>query len=47
MLMEHMIQCRLVTGNKAKAVAELGVLTKLLSANTLLLVCWLLIGLYA
>ena len=47
MLMEHMIQCRLVTGNKAKAVAELGVLTKLLSANTLLLVCWLLIGQYA
>lgn len=37
MLIEHMIQCRLVTGNKAKAVTELGLLTKLLSANTMLL----------
>ena len=37
MLIEHMIQCRLVTGNKAKAVTELGMLTKLLSSNTMLL----------
>ena len=37
MLIEHMIQCRLVTGNKAKAVTELGLLTKLLSSNTMLL----------
>jgi len=36
MLMEHMIQCRLVMGNKSKAVAELGLLTKLLAADQLL-----------
>merc|ERR1719330_639502 len=35
--MEHMIQCRLVTGNKAKAVTELGLLTKLLASDTMLL----------
>merc|ERR1711994_762265 len=32
-----MIQCRLVMGNKAKAVSELGMLTKLLSGNNVLL----------
>merc|ERR1719309_508239 len=32
-----MIQCRLVMGNKTKAISELGVLTKLLSSNSLLL----------
>ena len=37
MLTEHMIQCRLVMGNKTKAISELGMLTKLLSGNTLLL----------
>ena len=37
MLIEHMIQCRLVMGNKAKAVSELGMLTKLLSGHNVLL----------
>ena len=36
MLIEHMIQCRLVMGNKTKAVSELGLLTKLLANNTTL-----------
>ena len=37
MLIEHMIQCRLVMGNKFKAVTELGLLTKLLAGNNVLL----------
>ena len=37
MLIEHMIQCRLVMGNKTKAVTELGLLTKLLSSSNCLL----------
>jgi len=37
MLVEHMIQCRLVMGNKAKAISELGILTKLLSSDKTLL----------
>ena len=37
MLIEHMIQCRLVMGNKFKAVTELGLLTKLLNGNNVLL----------
>ena len=36
MLIEHMIQCRLVMGNKTKAVSELGLLTKLLANNSTL-----------
>lgn len=52
MLMEHMIQCRLVMGNKTKAVSELGSLTRLLSASPTLLASHksqlhTLLGLYA
>ena len=52
MLVEHMIQCRLVMGNKTKAISELGILTKLLSSNSLLLThhraqLHTLLGLYA
>jgi len=52
MLMEHMIQCRLVMGNKTKAVTELGALTRLLSGSTNLLTTHksqlhTLLGLYA
>jgi len=52
MLVEHMVQCRLVMGNKTKAVSELGTLARLvesspglLSGHTAQLHC--LIGLYA
>jgi len=37
MLVEHMIQCRLVMGNKTKAIQELASLTRLLTANPTLL----------
>jgi len=37
MLVEHMIQCRLVMGNKTKAITELGALTRLLSGSSQLL----------
>jgi len=37
MLIEHMIQCRLVMGNKTKAVSELASLTRLLSSSPVLL----------
>merc|ERR1719339_330819 len=37
MLIEHMIQCRLVMGNKTKAVGELATLTRLLSSSPVLL----------
>merc|ERR1719192_204534 len=52
MLIEHMIQCRLVMGNKTKAVSELGILTKLLSTNHVLMThhraqLHTLLGLYA
>jgi len=52
MLMEHMIQCRLVMGNKSKAVTELGSLTRLLSGSSNLLTTHksqlhTLLGLYA
>jgi len=52
MLVEHMIQCRLVMGNKTKAVSELGILTKLLSTNHVLMThhraqLHTLLGLYA
>merc|ERR1719394_2310135 len=33
MLTEHMIQCRLVMGNKTKAISELGLLSKLLAGS--------------
>jgi len=52
MLMEHMIQCRLVMGNKTKAIQELGSLTRLLNASPTLLAghkaqLHTLLGLYA
>jgi len=37
MLVEHMIQCRLVMGNKTKAIQELGSLSRLLADNSTLL----------
>jgi MAternally-affected-uncoordination protein len=37
MLVEHMIQCRLVMGNKTKAITELGQLARLLTASPVLL----------
>merc|ERR1719232_1856923 len=36
MLTEHMIQCRLVMGNKTKAISELGLLSKLLAGSQIL-----------
>merc|ERR1719394_1524259 len=52
MLTEHMIQCRLVMGNKTKAISELGILTKLLAGSNILLTqhraqLHTLLGLYA
>ncbi len=37
LLMEHIVQCRLVTGNKGGAIEELGRLCKLLQGNPVLL----------
>lgn len=37
LLMEHIVQCRLVTGNKGGAIQEVGVLCRLLQGNPLLL----------
>ncbi len=37
LLMEHVVQCRLVTGNKGGAIQELGVLCRLLQSNPVLL----------
>ncbi len=37
LLMEHIVQCRLVTGNKGGAIEELGRLCRLLEGNPLLL----------
>ena len=37
LLMEHIVQCRLVTGNKEGAVQEIGNLCRLLQSNQLLL----------
>jgi MAternally-affected-uncoordination protein len=37
LLMEHIVQCRLVTGNKGGAIQEVGVLCRLLQANPILL----------
>ena len=37
LLLEHIVQCRLVVGNKGGAIEELGSLCKLLDGNTVLL----------
>ena len=37
LLMEHIVQCRLVTGNKGGAIQEIGNMCRLLQSNTILL----------
>ena len=37
LLLEHIVQCKLVTGEKAEAIQKLGTLCHLLEGNTLLL----------
>ena len=37
LLIEHIVQCRLVTGNKGGAIQELGHLSRLLESNPVLL----------
>ena len=52
LLLEHIVQCKLVTGDKAEAIQKLGLLCQLLEGNSLLLTrhraqLHTLLGLYA